>query len=93
MDAAQAERAGLVARVVPLAELLGVALDAAQTICAMSGPSVALAKECVNRAYESPLTEGLLFERRIFHSLFATEDQKEGMDAFVNKRAPQFKHR
>ena len=93
MDAAQAERAGLVSRVVPLAELLDVALGAAQTICAMSGPSVALAKECVNRAYESPLAEGVLFERRIFHSLFATEDQKEGMDAFVNKRAPQFKHR
>ena len=93
MDAAEAERAGLVSRVVPLAELLDAALAAAQTICAMSGPSVALAKECVNRAYESPLAEGLLFERRIFHALFATEDQKEGMDAFVNKRAPVFKHR
>ena len=93
MDAAEAERAGLVSRVVPLAELLDAALAAAQTICAMSGPSVALAKECVNRAYESPLAEGVLFERRIFHALFATEDQKEGMDAFVNKRAPVFKHR
>ena len=93
MDAAEAERAGLVSRVVPLAELLDVTLAAAQTICAMSGPSVAFAKECVNRAYESPLAEGMLFERRIFHALFATEDQKEGMDAFVNKRAPQFKHR
>ena len=93
IDAAQAERAGLVSRVVPLAELQDVALGAAQTICAMSGPSVALAKECVNRAYESPLAEGMLFERRIFHSLFATDDQKEGMDAFVNKRTPQFKHR
>ena len=93
MDAAEAERAGLVSRVVPLAELLDAALAAAQTICAMSGPSVALAKECVNRAYESPLAEGMLFERRIFHALFATEDQKEGMDAFVNKRAPVFKHR
>ena len=93
MDAAEAERAGLVSRVVPLAELLDAALAAAQTICAMSGPSVALAKECVNRAYESPLAEGLLFERRIFHALFATEDQKEGMDAFVNKRKPAFKHR
>ena len=92
MDAAEAERAGLVSRVVPLAELLDAALAAAQTICAMSGPSVALAKECVNRAYESPLAEGMLFERRIFHALFATEDQKEGMDAFVNKRAPAFKH-
>ncbi len=93
MDAAEAERAGLVSRVAPLAELLDVTLAAAQTICAMSGPSVAFAKECVNRAYESPLAEGMLFERRIFHALFATEDQKEGMDAFVNKRAPQFKHR
>jgi enoyl-CoA hydratase len=93
MDAAEAERAGLVSRVVPLAELLDTALAAAQTICAMSGPSVALAKECVNRAYESPLAEGMLFERRLFHSLFATEDQKEGMAAFVNKRAPVFKHR
>ena len=93
IDAAQAERAGLVSRVVPLAQLMDVALDAAQTICAMSGPSVALAKECVNRAYEAPLAEGMLFERRIFHSLFATEDQKEGMDAFVNKRAPNFRHR
>ena len=93
MDAAEAERAGLVSRVVPLAELLDTALVAAQTICAMSAPSVALAKECVNRAYESPLAEGMLFERRIFHALFATEDQKEGMDAFVNKRAPHFKHR
>ena len=93
MDAAEAERAGLVSRVVPLAELPAVALAAAQTICAMSAPSVALAKECVNRAYESPLAEGMLFERRIFHSLFATDDQKEGMDAFVNKRAPAFKHR
>ena len=93
MDAAEAERAGLVSRVVPLAQLLDTALGAAQTICAMSAPSVALAKECVNRAYESPLAEGMLFERRIFHALFATEDQKEGMDAFVNKRAPVFKHR
>ncbi len=93
MDAAEAERAGLVSRVVPAAELLEAALAAAATICAMSAPSVALAKECVNRAFESPLAEGMLFERRTFHALFATEDQKEGMDAFVNKRAPVFKHR
>ena len=59
----------------------------------MSGPSVAMAKECVNRAFEAPLADGVMFERRLFHSLFATEDQKEGMDAFVNKRKPVFKHR
>ena len=93
MDAAEAERAGLVSRVVPAAELMTVALAAAQTICEFSGPSVMMAKECVNRAYEGPLTEGIQFERRMFHSLFATEDQKEGMDAFVNKRKPVFKQR
>lgn len=93
MDAAEAERAGLVSRVVPAAELLDVALAAAQTICEFSGPSVMMAKECVNRAYESPLSDGVGFERRVFHSLFATEDQKEGMDAFVHKRKPEFKQR
>jgi len=93
MDAAEAERAGLVARVVPAGELLDAALAAAQTICEMSGPSVMMAKECVNRAYEAPLAEGILFERRAFHSLFATEDQKEGMDAFLKKRKPEFKNR
>ena len=93
MDADEAERAGLVSRVVPAAELLDVALAAAQTICEFSGPSVMMAKECVNRAYEVPLAEGIQFERRMFHSLFATEDQKEGMDAFVKKRKPAFKHR
>jgi enoyl-CoA hydratase len=93
MDAAEAERAGLVSRVVPAAELLDTALAAAQTICEFGGPSVAMAKEAINRAYESPLTEGLLFERRLFHSLFGSEDQKEGMDAFLNKRKPAFKHR
>lgn len=93
MEAAEAERAGLVSRVVPAAELLDVALAAAQNICEFSGPSVMMAKECVNRAYESPLSEGVTFERRMFHSLFATEDQKEGMDAFVNKRKPEFKQR
>jgi enoyl-CoA hydratase len=93
MDAAEAERAGLVSRVVPAAELLEVALSAAQQICEFSGPSVMMAKECVNRAYESPLSEGVSFERRVFHSLFATDDQKEGMDAFVNKRKPAFKQR
>jgi enoyl-CoA hydratase len=93
MDAAEAERAGLVARVVPAAELLEVALAAAQTICEMSGPSVMMAKECVNRAYESPLAEGILYERRAFHSLFATDDQKEGMAAFLAKRKAEFRQR
>jgi enoyl-CoA hydratase len=93
MDAAEAERAGLVSRVVPAAELLDVAQAAAQTICEFSGPSVMMAKECVNRAYEVPLADGVQFERRLFHSLFATDDQKEGMDAFVNKRKAAFTHR
>jgi enoyl-CoA hydratase len=68
-------------------------LAAAQTICDYSLPSVMMAKECVNRAYESGLSDGMMFERRAFHSLFATEDQKEGMDAFLNKRKAEFKHR
>jgi enoyl-CoA hydratase len=93
MDAAEAERAGLASRVVPAAELLAVALAAAQSICEFSGPSVMMAKECVNRAFEGTLADGISYERRMFHSLFATEDQKEGMDAFVNKRKPVFKHR
>ena len=93
MDAAEAERAGLVSRVVPAAELMTTALAAAQAICELSGPSVMAAKECVNRAYETPLAEGILFERRTFHALFATEDQKEGMDAFVNKRKAVFRQR
>ena len=93
MDAAEAERVGLVSRVVPAAELVDIALNAAQTICEFSGPSVMMAKEAVNRAYESPLSEGIHFERRLFHSLFSTEDQKEGMDAFVNKRKAVFKHK
>jgi enoyl-CoA hydratase len=93
MDAAEAERAGLVSRVVPAAELMDTVMAAAQNINEFSGPSVMMAKECVNRAYEGPLAEGIQFERRMFHSLFATEDQKEGMDAFVNKRKPTFKQR
>jgi len=93
MDAAEAERAGLVSRVVPGAELMTVALAAAQTICELSGPSIAMAKECVNRAYEGTLAEGVTFERRTFHSLFATDDQKEGMAAFVDKRKAEFRHR
>jgi len=79
--------------VVPAAELLDVTLAAAQTICEFGGPAVMMAKEAVNRAYESALAEGIVFERRVFHSLFATDDQKEGMDAFLNKRKPEFKHR
>ncbi|HEY9460761.1 MAG TPA: enoyl-CoA hydratase [Paralcaligenes sp.] len=93
MDATEAERAGLVSRVVPLERLLDEALDAATTIASMSLPSVLMAKECVNRAYESPLNESLMFERRNFHALFATEDQKEGMHAFAEKRKPAFKNR
>ena len=93
MDAAEAERAGLVSRVVPAAELIDIALGAAQTICEFGGPSVMMAKEAINRAYETPLEEGVRFERRLFHSLFGTEDQQEGMDAFVNKRRAVFRHR
>ena len=83
MGADEAERAGLVSRVVPADKLMEEALDAATVIASMSLPSVMMAKECVNRAFEGSLNEGLLFERRVFHSLFATEDQKEGMAAFV----------
>jgi len=93
MDAAEAERAGLVSRVVPAAELLETAIAAAETICSYSAPSVMMAKECVNRAWESPLAEGILFERRSFHAVFATHDQKEGMNAFLEKRPPRFEHR
>ena len=93
MDAAEAERAGLVARIVPLADLMTEAVKAAETIAAMSLPSLMLAKECVNRAFETTLAEGVRFERRVFHSLFATEDQKEGMAAFIDKRVPDFKNR
>ena len=93
MDAAEAERAGLVSRVVPADKLLDEALSAANQICEYSLPVVMAAKDSVNRAYESTLNEGVLFERRTFHSLFATEDQKEGMAAFVEKRKPKFKHK
>jgi enoyl-CoA hydratase len=93
MDAVEAERSGLVARVVPLADLMSEAMKTAGIIASMSLPSVRVAKEAVNRAFESSLAEGLLFERRVFHPLFATEDQKEGMAAFVEKRPAQFKHR
>ena len=91
MDAAEAERCGLVSRVVPAADLMTVTLAAAHTIAAYSKPSVLMAREAVDRALEVSLAEGLLYERRVFHSLFATEDQKEGMAAFVEKRKPQFK--
>jgi enoyl-CoA hydratase len=92
MDAAEAERAGLVSRVVPADKLIDEAIAAATVISGFSLPAVLMAKESVNRAYESSLSEGILFERRVFHSTFATEDQKEGMKAFVEKRKPIFKH-
>jgi enoyl-CoA hydratase len=92
MDAAEAERAGLVSRVVPADKLMDEALSAAETIATMSLPIVMMIKESINRAYESTLTEGVQYERRLFHSAFATEDQKEGMRAFIEKRPPQFKH-
>ena len=92
MDAAEAERSGLVARVVPAASLMDEAMKVAETIANMSLPSVLAGKEAINRAFESGLSEGIMFERRIFHSLFATEDQKEGMKAFVEKRAPKWKN-
>lgn len=93
MDAREAESAGLVSRVVAADRVLDEALATANAIAGFSLPAVMMAKEAVNRAYEVPLSEGLLFERRLFHSLFATEDQKEGMTAFVEKRGPRFKHR
>ena len=93
MDAAEAERAGLVSRVVPSEKLLDEALAIAASIAQFPLPAVMMIKESVNRAFELPLAEGLLFERRLFHSLFATEDQKEGMSAFVEKRPAQFKNR
>ena len=93
MDAQEAERAGLVARIVPADRLLDEAFSVANAICEYSLPAVMMAKESVNRAYESSLAEGILFERRNFHSLFGTEDQKEGMQAFLGKRKPAFKHR
>jgi enoyl-CoA hydratase len=93
MDAAEAERSGLVSRVVPADTLLDEALATAAKIAALSRPSVLMAKEAVNRALETSLEEGLRFERRLFHSLFATEDQKEGMAAFIEKRKPAFKNR
>jgi enoyl-CoA hydratase len=90
MDAAEAERAGLVSRVVPLDKLMDEALAAALMVCSYSQIATMAAKESVNRAFEGSLADGLHFERRLFHALFATADQKEGMDAFVNKRPAQF---
>ncbi|MDA5194637.1 enoyl-CoA hydratase [Govanella unica] len=93
MDAAEAERSGLVSRVVPLADLMTVTREAAKSIAALSRPAVMICKESINRSYETTLAEGIRFERRVFHSLFATEDQKEGMSAFADKRPAEFKHR
>jgi enoyl-CoA hydratase len=93
MDAQEAERAGLVSRVVPKEKLMEEALGVAEKIAGYSTPVVMMIKESINRAYESTLSEGVLFERRLFHSMFALEDQKEGMAAFVEKRKPTFKHR
>ena len=93
MDAQEAERAGLVSRVVEPEKLLDEALAAANAICDYSMPAVAMAKEAVNRAFEGALADGVLYERRLFYSLFATDDQKEGMRAFIEKRKPSFRHR
>ncbi|MEM7377345.1 MAG: enoyl-CoA hydratase [Pseudomonadota bacterium] len=93
MKAEEAERSGLVARVVPVDELLDVALEAAATIASYSAPIAMMAKDCVNASHEMGLSEGVRLERRVFHACFATEDQSEGMDAFVAKRPAEFKHR
>jgi enoyl-CoA hydratase len=92
MDATEAERAGLVSRVVPADKLMDEALGAALVICSFGQLATMAAKESVNRAFESSLADGLMFERRLFHGLFATADQKEGMDAFLTKRAPTFRN-
>jgi len=93
MDAEEAERSGLVSRIVPLDDLLDEAQKVARKIGQLSMPSLLIAKESVNRSYETTLAEGVRFERRVFHSLFSTEDQKEGMAAFVEKRTADFKHK
>jgi len=90
MDAAEAERSGLVARVVPAAILMQEAIKVAETIAALSQPSLLAAKEALNRSFETSLAEGVRFERRVFHALFATKDRKEGMTAFIEKRLPRF---
>lgn len=93
MDAEEAERSGLVSRIVPVDDLMDEAMKVARKIAQLSLPSVMIAKESVNRSYETTLAEGVRFERRVFHSLFATEDQKEGMAAFAEKRTADFKHK
>jgi enoyl-CoA hydratase len=93
MDAAEAERSGLVSRVVPLDKLMDETLGAALMVCEYSRMAVLAAKESINRAFESGLSDGVMFERRLFHAMFATEDQKEGMDAFLNKRKAEFRNR
>ena len=93
MDAEEAERAGLVSRVVPLADLMPEVMKVAQRISELSRPAIMMAKESVNKSYEMSLAEGIKFERRLFHSTFATDDQKEGMAAFSEKREPNFKNR
>jgi enoyl-CoA hydratase len=93
MDAEEAERAGLVSRIVPVTDLMDEALKVAQAIAAKSLPSVMMAKEAVNAAYETTLTQGVRFERRLFHSSFALDDRREGMTAFSEKREPQFRNR
>ena len=93
MDAQEAERSGLVSRVVPAAELLAEAIRTAETVAGMSLPIAMMTKESVNRAYETTLAEGIRFERRVFHAMFATADQKEGMKAFVEKRPAKFENR
>jgi enoyl-CoA hydratase len=92
MDVHEAERVGLITRVVPLANLIDEAMKVAEAVAGMSLPSLYLAKEAVNRSFESSLAEGILFERRALHALFATEDQKEGMAAFIEKRPPKFRN-
>merc|ERR1711998_494102 len=93
MDAEAAEKAGLVARIVPADELVDEAVKTAETIASFSQPIVQMAKECVNKSYETTLAEGVRFERRVFHSTFATADQKEGMAAFVEKRDAEFSNK
>ena len=93
MDAEEAERAGLVSRIVPLDQLMTEAMKAAQAIASMSLPIAMMTKESVHRSYETTLAEGIRFERRGFQAMFATQDQKEGMSAFIDKRTPDFKHK
>ena len=93
MDAAEAERCGLVSRVVPADDLIDEAIKTAEKIAGFSMPAVMMTKESVNRAFETTLAEGIRFERRVFHAMFAMEDQKEGMAAFADKRKPNFKHK